>query len=75
MYKEYNCPDCNAIMKKGYLPVGAALHWAKDEKSTAISGDIPISTIFNKTKAKRKGLMNNYEAYICENCRNLLFKY
>ncbi len=63
------CPECNATMEEGLLPVSDGLHWSRG-RSTAGGGmaeDVPGTHAVMRP--------NRMEAWRCKKCHLILFRY
>lgn len=63
------CPECNATMEEGLLPVSDGLHWSRG-RATGGSGmaeDVPGTHAVMRP--------NRMEGWRCKKCHLILFRY
>ena len=64
------CPECNALMEEGLLPVSDGLHWVRGRKpggGAAMAEDVPGTHAVMRP--------NRMEAWRCKKCHLILFRY
>jgi hypothetical protein len=75
----YNCPVCGKIMVQGYIPITNLFVWLEKPQCSVIGG-IVLEAERGKQKhipknSVGKGIMRNYEAYLCQECKKVLIDY
>ena len=68
--KDYSCPECNSIMKKGFVTTNHSIRWATDINQGNYS-------IINTEKLTKVGWLKNpkVSALRCKSCCLVLFKH
>jgi hypothetical protein len=64
------CPECNALLEEGLLPVGHGMHWVRGRKpggGGAFAEDVPGTHAVMRP--------NRMEAWRCKKCHLILFRY
>ena len=63
------CPECNALMEEGLLPVSEGMHWVKGRTSGGggLAEDVPGTHAVMRP--------NRMEACRCRKCHLILFRY
>ena len=63
------CPECNALMEEGLLPVADGLHWVRGRQP---GGNIMAEDVPGTHAVMRP---NRMEGYRCKKCKLILFRY
>lgn len=66
------CPECNALMEEGLLPVSDGLHWLRG-RPTGGSGVVGMAEDVPGTHAVMRP--NRMEGWRCKKCHLILFRY
>jgi hypothetical protein len=63
------CPECNATMEDGLLPVSNGMHWVRGRKpgGGGMAEDVPGTHAVMRP--------NRMEGYRCKKCHLILFRY
>ncbi len=63
------CPECNATMEEGLLPVSAGMHWlhGRTPGGGGMAEDVPGTHAVMRP--------NRMEGYRCKKCHLILFRY
>ena len=63
------CPECNALMEEGLLPVAEGLHWLRGRKpgGPGMAEDVPGTHAVMRP--------NRMEGWRCKKCHLILFRY